>query len=152
MAASDSRKPDEIATIAANCIAVRVRKINRVVTRIYDQALRPLGIKVSQMNILVATGKLGVARPADLCRRLHLEASTLSRNVERMRARGWLEVVPDPDYRAQPLQLTREGRALVRRALPGWRAAQRKAHELLGAGMVDRLDRAVQRIDARVHG
>ena len=50
--------------IARSCIAVRLRLLNRVVTNLYDDALRPLGLKVSQLNLLVVTAKLGLARPA----------------------------------------------------------------------------------------
>ena len=75
-------------TIAAECIAVRLRMLNRVITRMYDDALRPLGLRSTQLNILVATAKLGVARPADLCDRLQIETSTLSRNVDRMKTNG----------------------------------------------------------------
>src|SRR2546425_3097152 len=95
-----------IDTIARNCIAVRLRLLNRVVSNLYDDALRALGLKVSQMNILVVTAKLGLARPAEVCRLLQLDTSTLSRNVERMRARSWLAVVPGDDARMQPFQLT----------------------------------------------
>lgn len=137
-----------IETIAAECIAVRMRMLNRVVTNIYDDALRPLGIKVSQMNILVAAGKLGLARPAEVCQRLHLDVSTLSRNVERMRARGWLEVVPDEDARAQPFRLTAAGRRLLEKAAPAWRKAQKEAQALLGEGSVDLLREAVGRLDS----
>src|SRR6516165_12032214 len=91
-----------IDTIAKTCIAVRLRLVNRVVTNFYDDALRPLGLKASQLNILIVTAKLGLARPAQVCDILHLDASTLSRNVERMMAKGWLEVVPEDDARAQP--------------------------------------------------
>src|SRR4051812_22520018 len=49
-----------IERIATSCIAGRLRLLNRVVTNIYDDALRPLDLKVSQMNILVAAAKLGV--------------------------------------------------------------------------------------------
>ena len=56
-----------IDTIAKTCIAVRLRMLNRVVTNVYDEAMRPLGLKVSQLNILVVTAKLGVARPAAVC-------------------------------------------------------------------------------------
>src|SRR5690242_2589795 len=97
-------------TIARNCIAVRLRLLNRVVTNLYDDALRPLGLKVSQVNILVVTAKLGLAQPAQLCDLLHLDPSTLSRNVERMRSKGWLEVVPGEDARTQPFRLTAQGR------------------------------------------
>ncbi len=135
-----------IDTIAGECIAVRMRMLNRVVTNIYDDALRPLGVKVSQMNILVAAGKMGTARPAEVCERLHLDVSTLSRNVERMKARGWLEVIPDEDGRAQPFCLTNDGRKLVEQAAPAWRKAQKQAKSLLGDGVVDLLGQAVGRL------
>ena len=119
-------------TIARTCIAVRLRLLNRVVTNLYDDALRPLGLKVSQLNLLVVTAQLGLAQPAKVCDILQLDTSTLSRNVERMRARGWLEVVPGEDARTQPFRLTAQGRRLLERAVPAWEQAQQQAGELLG--------------------
>ena len=121
-----------IDTIAQNCIAVRLRLLNRVITNLYDDALRPLGAKVSQFNILVVAAKLGLARPAKVCKILQLDTSTLSRNVERMRVQGWLKIVPGKDARTQPFRLTAKGRRLVERAVPAWQQAQEKASELLG--------------------
>ena len=137
-----------IDTIAGECIAVRLRMLNRVVTNIYDDALRPLGVRVSQMNILVAAGRMGTARPAEVCERLHLDVSTLSRNVERMKARGWLEVIPDEDGRAQPFRLTNDGRKLLEKAVPAWKKAQKQAKSLLGDGIVDLLGQAVERLNS----
>jgi DNA-binding MarR family transcriptional regulator len=134
--------------IAEECVAVRLRMLNRVITNIYDDALRPLGLKVSQMNILVAAAKMGTARPSEVCDYLHLDVSTLSRNVERMRARGWLEVVPDEDGRSQPFRLTSQGRKLLERAVPAWSAAQQQVTKVLGGGFVDQLDRAMKRVGA----
>lgn len=134
-------------TVAGECIAVRLRIVNRVVTGIYDKALRPLDLKVSQMNILVATAKLGVARPADICRLLHLEVSTLSRNVERMKTRGWLETVPDSDGRAQPFRLSTDGKNLLRKAIPLWEEAQAKAAEAVGQSFIDGLGQAVASVN-----
>lgn len=145
--AKTAKSRTSIDTIAGECIAVRMRMLNRVVTNLYDDALRPLGLKVSQMNILVAAGKMGTARPAEVCAHLHLDVSTLSRNVERMKARGWLEVIPDADGRAQPFRLTARGRRLLERALPAWNEAQSRARSLLGEGIVERLGAAVKRID-----
>src|ERR1700688_3805261 len=104
----DKPTTSSIDTIARTCIAVRLRLLNRVVTNLYDDALRPLGLKVSQLNILIVTAKLGLARPAKVCEILDLDTSTLSRNVSRMMAKGkhWLEVVPEEDGRAQPFRLT----------------------------------------------
>src|SRR6059058_3950830 len=109
-AIEDTRMQGMIDKVAGECVAVRLRMLNRVITNIYDDALRPLGLKVSQMNILVAAAKMGTAQPLDVCAYLHLDVSTLSRNVERMKARRWVEVVPDEaDGRSQPFRLTPQG-------------------------------------------
>jgi DNA-binding MarR family transcriptional regulator len=138
--------------IAGECIAVRLRMLNRVVTNVYDDALRPLDLKVSQMNILVAAAKMGTARPTAVCEHLHLDVSTLSRNVERMKARGWLEVVPGEDGRSQPFQLTLQGRRLLERAIPAWSQAQQQAKKLLGPSLVGELNRAIKRINEATAG
>jgi DNA-binding MarR family transcriptional regulator len=139
---SKGKSRASIATVAESCLASRLRRLNRVVSGFYDDALRPLGLKVSQFNILIQTAKLGVARPAIMCELLDLEASTLSRNVERLRARGWVEIVPAADARAQPFRLTPRGRALIDKALPAWAKAQRRAGQLLGERAIGLLDKA----------
>jgi DNA-binding MarR family transcriptional regulator len=140
--ATDSK----IDAIARECIAVRVRLLNRVITKIYDDALRPLRLKASQVNILVAAWKLGLATPIKVCEILHLDASTLSRNVERMRARGWLEAVPTDDAREQPFRLTARGKALLRKAVPAWEVAQAQAKQLLGNEGVALLAKAAAKL------
>src|SRR2546428_9309784 len=131
--------------IAGECIAVRLRMLNRVVTNIYDNVLRPLDLKVSQMNVLVAAAKMGTVRPLEVCEYLHLDVSTLSRNVERMKARGWLEVVPDKDRRSQPFRLTPQGRKLLGKAGPAWSGAQQRVKQVLGDGVVKRLNPGLKR-------
>src|SRR5918993_698978 len=132
--------------IAGECVAVRLRMLNRLVTNIYDAALRPLDLKVSQMNVLVAAAKMGTAHPATVCEHLHLDVSTRSRNAERMKGRGWLEVVPDEDGRSQPFRLTPQGRKLLERAVPAWSEAQRQVKKVLGDGFVDQLNQAMKRV------
>src|ERR1700741_5404791 len=121
-----------IDTISRTCIAVRLRLLNRVVPNLYDNALRPLGLKVSQLNILIVTARLGLARPTQVCDILQLDTSTLSRNVERMRKHGWLESVPEEDARAQPFRLTPQGKWLIEKSIPAWEEAQSQAAALLG--------------------
>jgi DNA-binding MarR family transcriptional regulator len=139
----------KIEKVASECVAVRLRMLNRVVTNFYDDALRPLDLKVSQMNILVAAAKMGTARPIEVCDHLHLGVSTLSRNVERMKARGWLEVVPGEDGRSQPFRLTPQGRRLLEKAVPAWSKAQQQVKKMLGDGFVEQLDQAMKRVSNR---
>jgi DNA-binding MarR family transcriptional regulator len=134
-----------IDVIAKTCIAGRLRLLNRVVTNLYDDALRPLGVKISQGNILILTAKLGVALPTQVCDVLQLDLSTLSRNVELMRSKGWLEVVPGEDGRTHPFRLTDKGRRLLEKAIPAWEKAQEQARSLLGEEFVSLLNQAAHR-------
>jgi DNA-binding MarR family transcriptional regulator len=118
--------------ISEQCLAVRLRVLNRVISGIYDEALRPYGLKVSQLNILVAIARMADVQPARLCQGLHLDPSTLSRNVERMRKRGWLRTSSGNDGRTQLLALTPEGEELLKAVTPAWQEAQEQAAELLG--------------------
>ena len=71
--------------------------LNRMVTSIYDDALASVGPKAGQFNLLVTTASREDTRPPDLAKFLQMDESTLSRNVERMCAKGWLRLVPDKD-------------------------------------------------------
>jgi DNA-binding MarR family transcriptional regulator len=133
-------------TIAETCVAERLRLLNRVVTNYYDDALRPLGLKVSQLNILIATAQLGLARPAQICDLLQLDTSTLSRNLERMRAQDWVEVIPEEDARAHSFRLTPKGQRLIEKVVPAWEVAQRQAVDLLGDQVVALLGKAAKRL------
>ena len=135
-----------IETIATSCIAGRLRLLNRVVTNLYDDALRPFGVKLSQGNVLAVTAKLGVARPAQVCDILELDTSTLSRTVDRMVDKGWLEILPDDDGRSHPFRLTDEGRRLMERSIPAWERAQAEANRLLGEDGLRLLDETIRRI------
>ncbi|MCE9566466.1 MAG: MarR family winged helix-turn-helix transcriptional regulator [Planctomycetes bacterium] len=145
-------KSTSIETIATTCIAGRLRLLNRVVTNLYDDALRPFGVKLSQGNVLAVTAKLGVARPAEVCDILELDTSTLSRTVERMVANGWLEILPDDDGRSHPFRLTVEGKRLMEKAIPAWEKAQAEAKKLLGEDGLRLLDAAIQRVKATQNG
>jgi len=45
-----------IETVARECIVNEVRLLNRAVTAIYDETLRPHALKISQMSVLVGGG------------------------------------------------------------------------------------------------
>src|SRR3954447_24929830 len=132
--------------IAGGCLAVRVRALNRAVTALYDEALRPHGLRVGQLNLLVAVARMGTARPGDLCRLLKMDKSTLSRDVEVMRRNGWLEVDDSAGGRARPLRVSPEGHALMESVVPAWRQAQEQARRLLGGDGAEALVAMARRL------
>jgi DNA-binding MarR family transcriptional regulator len=134
--------------IAKECIAMRVRRLNRVVTKIYDDSLRPLGLRTAQQTILVAISLMKTPTPTDLERRLSLDKSTVSRNVDRMQRRGWVEFVPGEDGRSHYLKLTAKGANLLRESTALWQVAQRKVALLLGKEGVTAVSRILSTFDA----
>src|SRR5262249_40547621 len=121
------------AEAVGGCIATRLRLANRVVTKVYDDALRPFGLTVSQMALLAVAGDRGVIRQAEVGSQLQLDNSTLSRNLDRMRANGWLAEVVEADARVHSHRLTESGKALLERAMPAWRGAPRRGPGTLPA-------------------
>jgi len=118
--------------MARECIAVRVRLINRVITALYDEALRPFGLRISQANILSAVAHMGEARPALVSRILRIEKSTLSRDLDLMKQNGWLESDPPTGGRNQTIRLTPRGTKLLGKIQPSWEQAQAQAKRLIG--------------------
>jgi DNA-binding MarR family transcriptional regulator len=133
MFVSDSATVRLAEDIGRSCLNMRARIVSRVVTGIYDEELRPLGIQASQLNLLVAVAGMGPVRRTDVGRYMHLDASTITRNLRVMETNGWIEEIADPsDGRGGPIRITRRGEALLARAAPAWRSAQRKASKHLG--------------------
>src|SRR6516164_4486899 len=129
----------DAAEVVRACIATRLRMANRVITKVYDDALRPCGLKVTQMAMLAVAQDRGLIRQSEVGAELQLDDSTLSRNLERMRANGWLEAVSGDDARVHSYRLTEAGRALLGKAIPAWGVAQAEARRRLGAAGVQAL-------------
>ncbi len=79
---------------------------------------------------------------------LQIDLSTLSRNLGRLRARGWIETVTDRDARVHPFRVTDRGRELLEQAYPLWKEAQRRAADLLGEEGVTLLARVARHLTA----
>jgi len=136
--------------IAGECLAVRVRILNRTISAIYDGALRHLGLTVGQLNILVIIAKRGPISPGEVARRLNMEKSTVSRNIERMRTHGWLTVTAAESGSKQLLALTRQGKALLEKSVPAWEEAQTQARAVLGQRGAESIHRVGNAVWSRI--
>lgn len=143
MALSRRGEIDEAARAAAEgtrCVALRARRLSRLVTRLFEEALRPHRITVAQFTLIGATILEGPLRPARLARLLDLEKSTLSRNLRLMEAAGLLRVEEAGDGTGQRIHVTESGQRTLVRAFPAWREAQERAVRAMGCAVVQKLD------------
>ena len=126
--------------VARECVMTRWRTTNRVLTAVYDEELRPFGLKSTQHSLLVGVTKAGPVRRIELGRLLSIDPSTLTRNLAVMLKHGWIEEVPDDaDQRGAPVQTTAMGRKLLERSGPAWHRAQARAKKMLGSAGVNLL-------------
>jgi DNA-binding MarR family transcriptional regulator len=139
----------DIKNVEGVCLGGCVRKLNRMVSAIYDNALASAGLKTSQFSVLVSVANRMQALPAELIKLLQLDESTLSRNVERMCARGWLRLVQDEDRRSHLIEVTDKGQALLRKCLPAWQKAQIEVSRRLGTDSVAELRSALRKLSTR---
>ncbi|PZO20017.1 MAG: MarR family transcriptional regulator [Leptolyngbya foveolarum] len=106
--------------MSQECVARRLRQVNRTITRLYDEALRPHGLTVNQLNILAVIISEKQIQPGQLGRSLGMEKSTVSRTIDRMENKGWLKIAPGKDSRTQVLSVTQKGRQLLLTVTPIW--------------------------------
>ena len=114
------------------CMCHKARMAARVVTRAYDDALRPTGLRATQVSVLAAVGARGALSIKSLADALQMERSTLTRNLRPLEKKGYVELAPERRYRSRVLTLTSAGRAALVSALPLWEGAQRKLKGRVG--------------------
>ena len=125
--------------ILRGCVCSRTRMLDRVLSRVFDDSLAPLGVRASQLTVLALIGAIEGLRATDVARYLKMDKSTVSRGLVLLRARGWVEESAGPTRKAHHLDITAEGRALLRETLPLWRSAVQKARGALGEESVEAL-------------
>ncbi len=151
------RKPVETASIAdiaettsSACIATRVRQLSRIVTRVYDDAMRPLGITASQYTLLAQLAQRDAITAVEIGHELDIEKSTLSRNLKRLLALGHINMDPPAGRRGRGLHLTPKGQAILKDAFPVWQDAQKRAFSVMGAESRNTLDHLLSQAEKLV--
>jgi DNA-binding MarR family transcriptional regulator len=127
-------------TTSATCLATRVRQLSRIITRLYDDAMRPLGITASQYTLLAQLASRDGITAVEIGHTLDIEKSTLSRNLKRLLALGHIIMDPPAGRRGRGLHLTPKGQGILRDAYPIWQAAQGRTVGVMGADSRATLD------------
>jgi len=108
------------------CVCNTLRMVTRVVTQLYDDCLRPSGLRVTQFSILAAIARLGEASLKQLEDELAIDQTTLTRSVSLLERAGVIERASHPDGRIKAMRLTAQGRRALEVARPLWAQAQGK--------------------------
>jgi DNA-binding MarR family transcriptional regulator len=133
------------------CLAGNLRAATRAVTRFYDDALRPLGLRITQVSTLAQLRRLEPVSVTELANALGSERSGVARDVAVLERAGFVTSRSwEEDFRVRHLSLTEAGRTKLEECAPVWRATQQQMRELLGADEVDSLVAAATGIGTRL--
>lgn len=121
------------------CTNLKLRQLNRVVTRHYDRHVAQTGLKNTQYALLSHVVRLGPIRPGELARHMHMDASTLTRNLQPLAAQGLLSVGAGSDARSRRVEATEAGIAKRAEGQRAWKIAQAALNERLGVERVAEL-------------
>jgi DNA-binding MarR family transcriptional regulator len=117
------------------CNAAAVRKASRRITQLYDDALRPSELRITQYALLEAIDRREKAPPtlAELARVMVIDRSALGHNLRPLERDGLVALLEgQEDRRERRLVLTWQGKAKLREARPLWELAQGRFHEVFG--------------------
>ena len=114
------------------CACQNLRRLSRVVTRIYDQELRRAGLEITQYGLLTALAKVGEANQKRLSAGFAMDSTTLTRTLGLLRNQGWVRARHGKDRRERLFSLTSAGRQQLAMAQPYWEQAERRLRDELG--------------------
>lgn len=133
------------------CTNLKLRQLTRMVTRHYDHHISDTGLKNTQYALLSHVVRLGPIRPGELAKRMHMDASTLTRNMQPLVAHGWLQIGAGSDARSRLVEATEPGRAKQAEGQRAWKTAQLALNERLGiervAALHELLDACIECLD-----
>ena len=114
------------------CVCNTLRMVTRAVTQLYDDVLRPSGLRVTQFSILATIARKGETNLKQLEEALAIDQTTLTRSVNVLEREGVIERATHLDGRIKAMRLTAKGRRALGRARPLWAQAQGKVLRELG--------------------
>jgi len=130
---------DQCTIVAASCACGNLRRATRAVTQLYAKIMESSGLQPTQFTLLVACAVAGSVPITVLADALVMDRTTLTRNIKLLTKQGLVRVVEGDDRRVRIVELSREGRNALARALSLWEKAQARMVEGLGQARLDSL-------------
>lgn len=134
----------------AGCVCFNFRKATRVITKVYDDALRPSGLTATQFSILSVLGITGPVSIVKLAGQIAMERTTLTRNLKLIEKKGLIEVSPGQDQRTRIININKQGNTAMAGALPLWNEVQARVTGKIGTdkwrGMLGKLQEIVENL------
>jgi DNA-binding MarR family transcriptional regulator len=130
-------------------MCANLRRASRAVTRLYNRELQSDGIEITQFTLLMALDRTGEIPQGKLGELLALDSTTLTRTLELLKKRGWVQAKEGNDRRMRIFHLTKSGQEKFRKSSHHWKRAQDRVQAALGETMMDKLSGSLAEVTGR---
>jgi DNA-binding MarR family transcriptional regulator len=137
----------QLAQEGSSCVSFNIRKAARAVTQLYDERMRPLGLRSTQLPILGKTLTLEPVTVTHLAKATMTDRTTLTRNLRLLEKQGLIQVDMGHDRREREVRLTDRGREVLAHVYPIWKEVQAEVAKRFGS---ERLARLLSELSALV--
>ncbi len=129
---TDELDTEKYVEVLASCTCLNLRKAARAVTHVFDEVLRPCGLRSTQLPVLVTLIVAGSLTMTILAEELVMDRTSLARLLKPLEVGGFISILPGEDRRVRVLSLTARGQEVVAEAMPLWEKAQGQVVRRLG--------------------
>ena len=136
---------DVMAAALSTCSCSGLRRTVRAVTGHFDQAFEPIGLKCSQVTVLMAAAVHGPASVRTLAEVVVLDPSSMSRALDPLEREGLIVREVGQSRRNRKISLTEAGQAKLAAAAPLWQQAQAEFNAILGGDNIQVFNEILQR-------
>ena len=144
MARPSTSDLSQSAWVTSPCVCASVRRLGRILARLYDDEMRQAGIEAGQFTLLATIRRVSGISQARIAHRLGMDTTSLTRTLDVLLKRGWVEKAQGLDRRSRVLTITDAGEAQLVRARPYWQRAQERFASIIGAQGVKTLVESVE--------
>jgi DNA-binding MarR family transcriptional regulator len=130
---------DKCLEIVGTCASTNFRKASRSVTQLFDQYLAPIGLRSTQLTILVAAQVFGPCSLGRLASELVMDRTTITRNIQPLVNQGLLQVTGKTGRGGKSVEITKAGQEAMVSAVPFWKEAQGHLMRRMGKDRWDRV-------------
>jgi DNA-binding MarR family transcriptional regulator len=125
-----------------SCLCLHAQRAARALARLFDNALKPVGINNGQFSLLMSLNRPEPPPMGPVANLLAMDRTTLTAALKPLERRGLVSIEQDPkDKRGKRLRLTAAGMAVLTAAFPIWQQTHAEIEARIGSGDPDRLRR-----------
>jgi DNA-binding MarR family transcriptional regulator len=117
---------------ALPCLCSSFRRTARALSQVYEEAMRPTGLRITQFTILQALARTGEVKQGRLGEILVMDSTSLTRTLRIMRQQGWIAERRGEDQRERWLKLSKAGETKLKFATASWEKVQARVQAKLG--------------------